>query len=60
MICPGAEDLAAWLDGRLSPAERARVEIHLAGCEECREVTAQIVRATAEAGTDQPEGRYAR
>ncbi len=38
-----AWDLIPWLvNGRLSDAERARVETHVAGCEECREeVTAQ-------------------
>jgi len=31
-----ANDLSAYLDEELSPAERARVEAHLATCEQCR------------------------
>src|SRR5687768_5221697 len=38
----GAEELAAYLDNQLSPAERARTELHLAGCEECREEAARV------------------
>jgi len=33
--CPDDEELAAFLDGILPPAERARVVRHLAGCEDC-------------------------
>jgi putative zinc finger protein len=32
----GSDDVAAYLDGVLSSAERARVEQHLADCDECR------------------------
>lgn len=32
------EDLSAYWDGELSPAERARAEQHLAACAECRRV----------------------
>ena len=30
------EDIAAFIDGALSPSVRARVEAHLANCDECR------------------------
>ena len=33
--CPDLETIAAYLDGRLSDRERARVTAHLAECEEC-------------------------
>jgi len=33
--CPDAELLASYIDGRATPAERARVEAHLARCEDC-------------------------
>jgi hypothetical protein len=36
------ERLAAWLDGELAPAERAAVEAHLAGCEECAALLAKL------------------
>jgi len=32
----GEEELSAYLDGRLSPAESTRLENHLASCEPCR------------------------
>lgn len=45
---PELEILAAYVDGRLSSAERARVAAHLASCEDCFEVFAETVRLTAE------------
>jgi predicted anti-sigma-YlaC factor YlaD len=36
--CLDAETLAAFMDGRLEPRERAAVEAHLADCEDCYEV----------------------
>jgi tetratricopeptide (TPR) repeat protein len=42
--CPAPEDLAAYMDGRLSRAERARIELHLADCDTCRELVADTVR----------------
>jgi CHAT domain-containing protein len=33
--CPDLETIAAYLDGRLSDRERARITAHLAECEEC-------------------------
>lgn len=42
--CPSLEDLAAFLDGRLSGHERARIVAHLAGCPSCYEVFAEAAR----------------
>lgn len=36
--CPPLEDIAAFLDGTLSPEERERMTEHLARCESCYEV----------------------
>ena len=36
------DDLSAFLDGELVPAERERVEAHLATCERCREELAEL------------------
>jgi cellulose synthase operon protein C len=35
--CVRAETLAAYLDNRLNPGDRAAVEAHLADCDDCRE-----------------------
>jgi anti-sigma factor RsiW len=49
LVCREAVSLmAAYLDGALSDADRARLEHHLAGCPHCSEYLAQI-RATIEA-----------
>lgn len=32
------EDLSAWIDGELTPAEEARLAVHLDSCPECRQV----------------------
>lgn len=42
--CPPLEDIAAFLDGKLSEAERARVVAHLADCEACYAVFAGAAR----------------
>jgi Putative zinc-finger len=36
--CPSDEDLAAYIDGTLSPAEMKQVEGHIASCENCYNV----------------------
>jgi hypothetical protein len=41
--CPTDEELAAFLDGTLTKAERARVIAHLADCESCYEIFAGSV-----------------
>lgn len=42
--CPPLEDIAAFLDGKLSEKERARVVAHLADCESCYAVFAGAAR----------------
>ncbi|HWM90205.1 MAG TPA: zf-HC2 domain-containing protein [Thermoanaerobaculia bacterium] len=42
--CPSLEDIAAFLDGKLSEEERARVIAHLADCESCYSVFAGAAR----------------
>jgi tetratricopeptide (TPR) repeat protein len=39
--------MAAYIDGRVDAAERARLEAHLADCDDCREVFAECVRTLA-------------
>jgi tetratricopeptide (TPR) repeat protein len=49
IACPDAEDLAEYVEGRLSGGARARVEAHLADCEMCRDVVAETLRLGGEA-----------
>ncbi len=44
--CPDSETLAAYLDGQLFPEQRERLEEHLAGCDPCATVVADVLRAT--------------
>ncbi|HXT23070.1 MAG TPA: zf-HC2 domain-containing protein, partial [Thermoanaerobaculia bacterium] len=44
MACPDSETLAAYLDGRLFPEQRDRLEEHLAGCDACGTALADAVR----------------
>lgn len=48
--CLGAETLAAFIDGRLSSADRASVEHHLAECEDCYEVWMEAAAVAPSAG----------
>ncbi|MGE3274891.1 MAG: CHAT domain-containing protein [Vicinamibacterales bacterium] len=41
--CPGAESLAAFVDGGLPDAERARLVAHLADCDTCRHLVADVL-----------------
>ena len=53
VACLDPETIAAYLDRRLDPAERVRVEEHLADCEECRTLlseTALFLEADAASG----------
>jgi hypothetical protein len=52
--CPPLEDLAAFLDGKLSEEERARIVAHLAECERCYEVFAGAARFQEDSA---PKGR---
>lgn len=36
MRCPGANEMAAWLDGALAGPEKRRFDEHLARCRRCR------------------------
>lgn len=40
--CPDEQDLAAYLDDRLSPEERTRFKAHLDRCAACREAVAEL------------------
>lgn len=44
VACPEPETIAAYLDSRLSPEDRVRVEEHLADCEECRALVSETAR----------------
>jgi anti-sigma factor RsiW len=46
--CLDAELLAAYIDGRVTAAERSEVEAHLARCESCHFVFAESFRESAE------------
>src|SRR6185503_5948725 len=50
--CPDILTLAGWLEGTLSPPDRARMESHLAGCDDCRRAVAlaSTLEAPAQAG----------
>lgn len=48
------EELSALLDGELAPADRARVEEHLAACAECAAVRAELSRALGSLRTVEP------
>src|SRR5262245_31221058 len=54
------EDLAAYIEGKLSSAERAAITAHLADCDECFQVFAEAVRVGQEeedvAAADVPGG----
>ncbi len=52
--CPDAEQLAAYIDGALSPSERTTIEMHLLQCADCRDV---VGGAVALAGTAAPAAR---
>jgi tetratricopeptide (TPR) repeat protein len=58
-LCPDPESLAAWIDQGLRAAERARLDAHLAGCDECRSLVAQVIDIRAAAGADAPEAAAA-
>ena len=49
-----AEELAAYLDGRLTPGDRPRMETHLAQCDLCLSELVETLRYLW--GTDPPTG----
>lgn len=55
--CPDAELLAAFLEAGLSPAERERVERHLAVCASCRETVGVAMRSAGD-GQRAPVSRF--
>ena len=42
-LCPDPEVLAAWVDQGLEAADRARIDTHLVGCDDCRLVVARVI-----------------
>ena len=42
--CPSESTVLAFVEGELAPSERAEVERHLAGCEECRVLVSELAR----------------
>lgn len=59
--CPSSEELAAFLDGKLSPEERAWGIEHLAGCESCYALFSEVVRFREESAAQaEAQGEAAR
>src|SRR5206468_6197319 len=52
--CPDAGLLASYVDGRATAAERAEIEAHLAGCEDCYFVFSETVQEQQAQG-DNPQ-----
>ena len=52
--CPGAQDLAAYLEGALEPDRRQDLERHLAACPACRRALAAARAAELEPGGPAP------
>ena len=63
--CPDAGLLASYVDGRATAAERAEIEAHLAGCDDCYFVFSETVQeqqaqASTESGKSEPQNRSRR
>jgi hypothetical protein len=54
--CVDAEQLAAWSDGSLSPAERASIDAHLASCARCLAMLAAFSDTAPEVSVSVHEG----
>ncbi len=52
--CPDDLDLAAYTEGRLSGAERIRVEAHVSRCRDCLAILSSTVRAAAAEDATKP------
>ena len=50
--CPDTATIAAFVDGVLDPADRARVVQHLASCADCAELVGEVVLTAEEAAED--------
>jgi anti-sigma factor RsiW len=46
--CLGLEQLAAYIDGKLTPAEQSIIEHHLAECSHCRGVVEIVIKSQSE------------
>ena len=44
--------IAAWIDGSLTPAQRAQFEAHLATCSDCQEQVSVLLKAKLTAPTE--------
>ncbi len=56
LVCQQAVELVTdYLEGALSPRDRARFEAHLAGCPHCTEYLEQIRATVAALGRIEPE-----
>jgi hypothetical protein len=53
--CPTDEELAAYIDGGLSKAEKRRVEKHLAACADCFEIYSETARFLVDTSPASPE-----
>src|SRR5512145_2864669 len=52
--CLDAESLAAWLDNRLTPAQRSAAETHAASCLRCQSMLAAMARTATAADSLSP------
>ncbi len=51
--CPDPQMLSAYLDGKLDPTERGRIEDHISRCEDCYFVVRETALVWADAGTEE-------
>ncbi len=56
--CPGAETLAAYIDGRVTAAERTEIDAHLANCEDCYLMFSEAVLQQQSERTSGDRSRY--
>lgn len=54
-LCPTDEELAAYIDGGLDPAESRRVTEHLVDCEDCFELYGETARFLVDTSPASPE-----
>lgn len=50
--CPDPQMLSAYLDGKLDPTERGRIEDHISRCEDCYFVVRETALVWSEVGTE--------